>query len=85
MVNGVPAGDPAAFAQGDIFQALSIWRAANQCLHLKADRFVTDGPFWRRAWHRCAPGTALELALFPGGHSVPRTWPDLVADWYEGL
>lgn len=84
-VNGVPAHDPSARTQGDIFHAMSIWREANGCDFLKADRFVTDGPYWRRIWDRCDEGTALELALFPGGHSIPRTWPDLVVDWFEGL
>lgn len=85
VVNGVPAESPDAFAQGDIFHALSIWRETNGCPHLKADRFVTDGPFWRRAWDRCSEGSALEFALFAGGHSIPKTWPDLVVDWFEGL
>ena len=85
VVNGLPVDDPDAFAQGDVFHALSIWRDANGCDNLKADRFVTDGPFWRRAWERCTPGSALEFAVFPGGHSVPREWPGLVVDWFEGL
>lgn len=85
VVNDVPITDPNAFAQGDIFQALQIWRDTNGCVHLRADRFVTDGPYMRRAWDRCDPETALELAIFPGGHTVPATWPDLVIDWFEGL
>ena len=85
VVNDLPADDPNAFAQGDVFHALSIWRETNGCPHLKADRFVTDGPYWRRSWERCIPGSALEFAIFPGGHSVPQSWPDLVADWFEGL
>lgn len=85
VVNRVPITDPQAFAQGDIFYALQIWRETNGCVHLRADRFVTDGPYMRRAWDRCDPGTALELAIFPGGHQVPATWPDLVVDWFEGL
>ncbi|MEM6385827.1 MAG: alpha/beta fold hydrolase [Pseudomonadota bacterium] len=85
VVNDLPADDPRAFAQGDIFHAMSVWRRTNGCLHLKADRFATDGPYWRRIWERCAPDTALELALFPGGHSVPASWADLVVNWFEGL
>lgn len=84
VVNDLPADDPNAFAQGDIFYAMSVWRDANGCRHLKADRFVTDGLFWRRIWDRCDEGTALELALFPGGHMMPVEWPGLVADWFEG-
>lgn len=85
VVNNLPADDPNAFAQGDIFHALSLWREANGCSHLKADRFETDGLFWRRAWDRCTEGSALELALFAGGHSIPTAWPDLVVNWFEGL
>lgn len=85
VVNDLPVDDPNAFAQGDVFHALAVWRETNGCDHLKADRFVTDGPFWRRIWDRCVPGSALEFAIFPGGHTVPRTWPDLVVDWFEGL
>ncbi|WP_247743989.1 alpha/beta fold hydrolase [Shimia sp. R9_3] len=85
VVNRVPVTDPDAFAQGDIFYAMSLWRETNKCVHLKADRFVTEGQFWRRIWDRCAPDSALELALFPGGHAIPRGWSDLVVDWFEGL
>lgn len=72
-----------AIAQGDVFQAMQIWRETNGCVHMKADRFITDGPFWRRIWERCAPNSALELALFPGGHIIPNGWADMVIDWFE--
>jgi polyhydroxybutyrate depolymerase len=85
VLNRVPTTDPTARMQGDVFRALEIWRETNECYHLKADSFVTTGPFWRRAWERCADGSALELALFPRGHIVPEGWSDLVIDWYEGL
>ncbi len=73
------------FVQGDVFQAMGIWRAANGCEAIRADRFDTEPPFWRRAWDRCDPGTALELALFDGGHGVPRGWAEMALDWFEGL
>ena len=85
VVNQLPADDPNAFAQGDIFFALDLWRDTNGCRHLKPDRIELTGPFWRRAWERCTEGTALELALFPGGHVIPSEWPALVIDWFEGL
>ncbi|MEM7717569.1 MAG: alpha/beta fold hydrolase [Pseudomonadota bacterium] len=85
VVNRLPADDPNAFAQGDIFYALNLWRDTNGCRHLKADRFANSGPFMRRAWDRCDTGSALEFALFDGGHVVPPEWPALVIDWYEGL
>ncbi|MEM7752567.1 MAG: alpha/beta fold hydrolase [Pseudomonadota bacterium] len=85
VVNRLPADDPNAFAQGDIFHALNIWREANGCRHLKADRFMMERQYWRRAWDRCTEGSALEFALHPGGHSIPQGWADLVVDWFEAL
>lgn len=85
VVNRVPIDDPRAFAQGDIFHALDIWRQTNGCLHLKADRFEMDDQYWRRSWERCTDGSALEFALHPGGHTIPKGWADLVINWFETL
>ncbi|MEM0900818.1 MAG: PHB depolymerase family esterase [Pseudomonadota bacterium] len=85
VLRGTGLDDPNAVIQGDVFHALTIWRAANGCEQLKADRYETEGFFLRRSWDRCAPGSALEFALFDGGHSVPQAWPDLVMDWFEDL
>lgn len=71
------------FQQGDIFAGLEIWRHANACIDEKPAGYSETGPFWRRKWTRCAPGSALELALFPGGHTVPAGWADMVLDWFE--
>jgi len=71
--------------QGDVFYAMQIWRQTNGCTQHKADRFVTKGPFMRRSWERCREGSALELAIFPGGHIVHGDWPEMVMDWFEGL
>lgn len=71
--------------QGDIFVTLQIWRAENGCDLMRADTFDTDGPFWRRKWESCAEGTALELALHPGGHGIPPGWSEMVLDWFEAL
>lgn len=85
VVNGVPSDNPNAFAQGDIFHAMAIWRQANGCIHLKADRFQVDDKFWRRSWDRCSEDSALEFVLYPGGHSIPKGWADLVLDWFEAF
>lgn len=71
------------FQQGDIFAGLEIWRAANQCPDEKATAFSETEDFWRRAWIGCAPDSALEFALFPGGHNVPPGWADMILDWFE--
>ncbi|MEX0350306.1 MAG: PHB depolymerase family esterase [Paracoccaceae bacterium] len=73
------------FIQGDIFAGLEIWRAANDCADNKPDGFSTTGQFMRRTWTRCTEGSALEMALFPGGHQVPQGWADMIVDWAEGL
>ncbi|MDB2407485.1 dienelactone hydrolase family protein [Jannaschia sp.] len=70
--------------QGDIFEGLAIWRAANDCARPDPSGYATTGQFMRRHWD-CADGSALEFALFPGGHSVPNGWADLALDWYEAL
>ncbi|MDA7964938.1 alpha/beta fold hydrolase [Ruegeria sp.] len=73
------------FHQGDIFAGLEIWRVANECPDTKPTGFSTTDQFMRRKWANCAEGSALEFALFPGGHSVPTGWADMMVDWYEGL
>lgn len=85
VIRGEDANDPAALVQGDIFYTMRMWREANDCTQLRADRFVTTGPFLRRSWDRCADGSALEFAVFPGGHVVPEGWADMMLDWAEGL
>ncbi|WP_299886892.1 PHB depolymerase family esterase [uncultured Ruegeria sp.] len=72
------------YHQGDIFAGLEIWREANECVDTKPDGFGTTDQFMRRRW-TCADGGALEFALFPGGHTVPNGWADMMVDWYEGL
>jgi len=83
VVRGADRNDPEALIQGDVFHAMRLWRRENECLQIRADRFETDGPFWRRAWERCADGTALELALFDGGHTVPSGWIEMVLPWLD--
>ncbi|MEL7254574.1 MAG: PHB depolymerase family esterase [Pseudomonadota bacterium] len=84
-VRGGAIDDPEGFSQGDVFHAMEIWRQANGCVYGKADAFDTVGPFWIRKWQRCTQGSALEFALFPGGHIVPDGWADMMLDWYEAL
>ena len=85
VLRGQDSRDPQAVVQGDVFAALSIWRETNGCFQLKADSFDITGPFLRRKWERCLPGSALEFALFPGGHVIPEGWAEMALDWFEGL
>ncbi len=69
--------------QGDVFASLEIWRRANECPNMSPDRYQDTGGFLRRAWTDCAEGSALEMALHPGGHSIPQGWVDMVVDWFD--
>lgn len=71
------------YQQGDIFAGLEIWRHANLCPDEEPSATGTTGQYWRRRWTDCAPGSALELALHPGGHAIPPGWADMVLDWFE--
>ncbi len=76
----------AAVQQGDVFQAMEIWRAANACEKPNPDGFDTIGDTQLRRWDEsCAPGSSLVMALHPGGHKVPKGWADMMLDWAEGL
>ena len=83
LIRGVSTRDPEAFVQGDVFAAMDIFRHANDCASHDPDRVEIGARFWRRAWDDCAPGTALELALHPGGHSMPQGWSEMALDWFE--
>ena len=72
------------YLQGDIFEGMALWRAANGCAAPDPDGYVETGQFMRRRWD-CAPGSALEMALYPGGHRVPEGWTAMALDWFEGL
>lgn len=73
------------FVQGDVFEALQIWRAANGCTALPPDSFAVRADFQIRSWTECQPGTRIDFALHPGGHLVPQGWADMLLDWFEAL
>lgn len=72
-------------AQGDVWHAMEIWRVTNGCDRMLPDAFGTVGEFWLRRWTSCTPGSALEFALHPGAHGIPKGWADLALDWYQGV
>lgn len=70
------------FEQGDVFAALEVWREANACASHAPDRAWSAGGLMRRRWD-CGPGADIELVLFDGGHTVPKGWAELMAEWFE--
>lgn len=81
-LEGRPLGGGRIY-QGDVWHAMTIWRAENSCDGLRADTFDISGDFWVRRWDECADGTALEFILHPGGHGIPRGWSTYAIDWFE--
>jgi polyhydroxybutyrate depolymerase len=82
-------GRPAVFGgvnytQSDIYQGLQRWRQANGCGSRATDH-VIEGVIWRKIWGDCDPGAALEFALHPGGHGLPKGWSGMVLDWFEAF
>ena len=71
-------------AQGDVFEAMQIWRDANRC-RLQPDSHAQDSDILIRSWTACETGARLDFVLHPGGHSIPPGWADLALDWFEGL
>ncbi|WP_308915124.1 alpha/beta hydrolase family esterase [Jannaschia sp. LMIT008] len=68
--------------QGDIFEGLAIWRAANGCAWPDPSGYARDDTYQRRRWD-CGDGAALEFALHDGGHGIPPGWADMALDWFE--
>ncbi len=73
----------AGIEQGDAFAAMEIWRRTNLCTRNNPDSTRVEGPLMYRVWSSCAPESALQFVLHPGGHMVPQGWATLMLDWFE--
>ena len=71
------------FTQGNVPEAMQIWRETNGCPTEQAAVTESVGPFTLQRWTECQPGSALTYALHPGGHSIPKGWAPLVLDWLD--
>ncbi len=71
------------FVQGNVFDAMQIWRDANGCPSPEPDKTDTLGIYKVQHWDHCAPGTQLEFAMHDGGHSIPKGWAKMAMDWFE--
>jgi polyhydroxybutyrate depolymerase len=72
-----------AVVQGDVWDAMRIWRETNGC-RLQANDFSADETYWRKSWTDCEAGR-LDFALYDGGHGIPPGWAPMALDWFEGL
>jgi polyhydroxybutyrate depolymerase len=71
------------FVQGNVFDAMQIWRDANGCPSAEPDATDTSGIYTVQHWNQCAAGTRLDFALHEGGHSIPKGWAKMAVDWFE--
>jgi polyhydroxybutyrate depolymerase len=71
------------FVQGNVFEAMEIWRTTNSCAGVAADITTTLGIYTVQRWTDCLPGTDLQFALHDGGHSIPKGWAQMAVDWFE--
>ncbi len=71
------------FVQGNVFDAMQIWRDTNNCPSAEPDTTDTLGIYTVERWGNCASGTRLDFALHEGGHSIPKGWATMAMDWFE--
>ena len=80
-LTGRTVGD--GLRQGNVYEAMDIFRKANGCSSWEPTTTGTDGEVKWRRWTSCVKGGSVELALYPGGHSVPRGWAERALKWFE--
>lgn len=73
------------FLQGNVPEAMQIWREANGCTAAVANRTESRGVYAMQHWTACAQGTDLIFALHDGGHNIPKGWALMALDWFEAL
>ncbi len=69
--------------QGNVFEAMEVWRVTDGCPSSRADRIEATGIFAVARWTQCRPGTDLRFALHDGGHRIPDGWAEMALDWFE--
>jgi polyhydroxybutyrate depolymerase len=70
------------FVQGNVFDAMEIWRQTNGCPEVEGER-DSLGIYVVQRWTGCLPATDLRFALHDGGHSIPKGWAEMAMDWFE--
>ena len=69
--------------QGNVFDAMDIWRDAMDCPDDAPDQVDSVGIYSISRWDNCAAGARLDFALHDGGHGIPRGWAAMTMDWFE--
>lgn len=73
------------FVQGNVFDAMQIWRNANDCAASDEGETRTLGIYTIQDWTRCSSKSSLSFALHDGGHIIPKGWAKMAVDWFEAL
>lgn len=71
------------FVQGNVLEAMEIWRETNGCMPTPEQDVIQQTIFRVSHWTGCTPGSDLSLALHDGGHSIPKGWIPMTLDWFE--
>jgi len=71
------------FEQGNVFEAMEIWRITDRCTSVEPDATETQNIYTIQRWSDCEPGAQLDFALHQGGHSIPKGWAKMAMDWFE--
>lgn len=71
------------FAQGNVFEAMQIWRVTDRCKAVEPDARNRQGIYEIEHWTTCTPGTRLDFAVHDGGHIIPKGWAQMALDWFE--
>ena len=71
------------FEQGNVFEAMDIWRITNGCTSVEPDATETQNIYTIQHWVDCGPGAQIDFALHSGGHSIPKGWAKMALDWFE--
>ncbi|MEL6477318.1 MAG: hypothetical protein AAFR17_08310 [Pseudomonadota bacterium] len=64
---------------------MELLRKINGCGTALANSAETGARYTCQRWRGCSPGSALEICLHPGGHSIPAEWVAEGLDWMLSL
>jgi polyhydroxybutyrate depolymerase len=71
------------FVQGNVYEAMDIWRATNGCTTAEPDAQGSLGIYSVQRWTSCTTGARLDFAVHDGAHVIPKGWAQMALDWFE--